>query len=80
MQSDVFARLFFGLPRNLYEGRKQDENKGEDIFRVKIIFLCAKGLKGVSLSSCDLKGKNVLVLLIMLIICFLLYYMVIMHN
>ena len=48
--------------------------------RVKIIFLCAKGLKGVSLSSFDLKGKNVLVLLIMLIICFLLYYMVIMHN
>jgi hypothetical protein len=47
---------------------------------VKIIFVCAKGLKGVSLSSCDLKGKDVLVLLIMLIICFMLYYMVIMHN
>jgi hypothetical protein len=35
--------------------------------RVKIIFLCAKGLKGVSL-------------LIILIICFLLYYMVIMQH
>ena len=47
--------------------------------RVKINFLCAKGLKGVSLSSFDLKEKCVS-LLIILIICFLLYYMVIMHN
>ena len=54
--------------------------RGKLILRVKINFLCAKGLKGVSLSSCDLKEKNVLVLLIMLIICFLLYYMVIMQN
>ena len=54
--------------------------RGKLILRVKINFLCAKGLKGFSLSFCDLKGKNVLVLLIMLIICFLLYYMVIMHN
>ena len=47
--------------------------------RVKINFLCAKGLKGVSLSSFDLKEKCVS-LLIILIICFLLYYMVIMQN
>ena len=47
--------------------------------RVKINFLCAKGPKGVSLSSFDLKEKCVS-LLIILIICFLLYYMVIMQN
>jgi hypothetical protein len=49
------------------------------ILRVKINFLCAKGLKGVSLSSFDLKEKCVS-LLIILIICFLLHYMVIMQN
>jgi hypothetical protein len=40
--------------------------------RIKINSLCTKGLKGISLS--------VLVLLIIFIICFLLYYIVIMHN
>jgi hypothetical protein len=53
--------------------------RGKLILRVKINFLCAKGLKGVSLSSFDLKEKCVS-LLIILIICFLLYYMVIMQN
>jgi hypothetical protein len=53
--------------------------RGKLILRVKINFLCAKGLKGVSLSSFDLKEKRVS-LLIILIICFLLYYMVIMHG
>jgi hypothetical protein len=33
--------------------------RGKFILRVKIIFLCAKGLKGVSLSSYDLKEECV---------------------
>jgi hypothetical protein len=33
--------------------------RGKVIFRVKINFLCAKGLKGVSLSSYDLKEECV---------------------
>jgi hypothetical protein len=53
--------------------------RGKLILRVKINFLRAKGLKWVSLSSFDLKEECVS-LLIILIICFLLYYMVIMQN
>jgi hypothetical protein len=33
--------------------------RGKVIFRVKINFLCVKGLKGVSLSSYDLKEECV---------------------
>jgi hypothetical protein len=33
--------------------------RGKLILKVKIIFLCAKGLKGVSLSSFDLKEECV---------------------
>jgi hypothetical protein len=48
--------------------------------RVKINFLCVlKDSKGFPRGPMILR-KNVLVLLIILIICFLLYYTVIIHN